>query len=292
MAKPDCGYEIGLLRHFRDEEYSDADGKRDTGVKINPAEVEETASQVLIAAKERGCMRVVFQTSELTRALHTSQAMAHELQRQDPKLDVVEYRNKGLSPLEHGRYAQGSNGVAEKLAWNAFVEQTFGKENLFYRHGDPIIGQKDNEATYPELVGKFVQYGENQIEFTRRVYTFFLSLADAFTMEYGNPNDKCNTLHIVSAHTAILMRLLEMNTVAAKKIECQPGQMYQQEWAQSFEVDKGRYKKTALQHGGFDILDIRPLVEYREPIADEVRHLMGMVLWGKIRQFEGSKTDE
>jgi broad specificity phosphatase PhoE len=291
MAKPDCGYEIGLLRHFKDEEYSDADGKRDTGVKLNQLEVEQTASQVLKAAKERGCNRVVFQTSELTRALHTSQAMAQELQRQDPKLAVFEYRNKGLSPLEHGRYANGSNGRAEKLAWEAFVKETFDKGQIFYRHGDPIIS-RNGEALYPELEGKFIQYGENQVEFTRRVYTFFLSLADAFTMQYGDPQDKCNSLHVISAHTAILMRLLEMNSVAAKKIECEPGKMYQHEWAQSFEVDKGQYKKTALQHGGFDILDIQPLVDYREPIANEVRHLMGMVLWGQLRRFDGSTIEE
>lgn len=79
-------------------------------------------------------------------------------------------------------------------AWKSFQEE-LSLGNLLYRFGDPLL--VDGIYKYPQLLGWFTEYGENQLEFSLRLYNFIESL-------FSTPS---NTLRIIVSHQAIMSRI-------------------------------------------------------------------------------------
>lgn len=101
-------------------------------------------------------------------------------------------------------------------AWSAFAEGV-RDEKLFYRFGEP---QKDEigKEKYPKLAEYFTKSGENQIEFSIRIYEFlrdFLRLPD-------------NKMYVIVTHQAIASRIQRIINALEKISEDQlvPGKMF------------------------------------------------------------------
>lgn len=105
-----------------------------------------------------------------------------------------------LREMRQGRFVIKNNIDGEDYpplmnAWLAFREK-LDRGNLFYRFGDPLIRPSGN-VEYPQLLGLFTEYGENQKEFSLRLY--------AFLRDYLSAKDK--KLHIIIAHQATSSRI-------------------------------------------------------------------------------------
>ena len=94
-------------------------------------------------------------------------------------------------------------------SWEAFQEE-LRLGNLFYRFGDPLL-QADGTFKYPQLIGWFNRYGENQREFSLRLYYFLESL-------FSKPT---NRLRIIVSHQAILSRIQRLISVCNKLVDYQ-----------------------------------------------------------------------
>jgi hypothetical protein len=62
-------------------------------------------------------------------------------------------------------------------------------------------------ARYPELIGKFNTYGENQIDFSIRFYSFILDLIHLYETE---PNEYI----IMLTHNVIVSRIIGLQKIA------------------------------------------------------------------------------
>lgn len=99
-------------------------------------------------------------------------------------------------------------------AWTAWQQKLDACE-LLYRFGDPLF--VGDQPTYPDLVGWFPTLGENQGEFSLRLYRF---LRDVF-------QDKTGELQTIVAHQASCSRMQRILDAASKLSdvdEFEPGQ--------------------------------------------------------------------
>jgi len=100
-------------------------------------------------------------------------------------------------------------------AWKAFQE-AIRTGDLYYRFGDPV--RNGSGCKYPELVTHFRGFGENQIEFSKRIYEFLLRLVDCAG----------DHLPLIITHQAVVSRFQRITDVCSK-IDCSdslaPGQL-------------------------------------------------------------------
>ncbi len=257
---------IGLLRHFPD--VPDRDGRRDTGlIEVDPQEVKQTAVEILEAAQSRGKNKVILLTSPLRRALQTNKIIAKEIINTDSGVVVESVGDERAAALRHGIYAEGCNGVAEKAAWNVYVEETFQRKNPLYRHGDSVP-QNGHGPAHPELVGLFKEVGEHQWEFSRRLYSLLAGIS--YLSERGGLDD---VLMVLCSHTAIIMRTLELDSLAQKNAEVPIGEIYLAEWDEHDVILDEPVTRKVLKPGGFGTIDFKPLANWKTRIEAELRYL-------------------
>jgi broad specificity phosphatase PhoE len=122
-------------------------------------------------------------------------------------------------------------------AWDAWQNE-LNKAELLYRFGDPVlIGEKMYK--YSEIVGFFEKFGENQAEFSKRVYSF---LCEEISLE--NPS----SLVIAVAHQATLPRFQRILDISNK---VSIGDFEQGNFVRHVEKNG---KRTSIPHGGYVLL--------------------------------------
>jgi hypothetical protein len=114
-----------------------------------------------------------------------------------------------LTGLNHGEfnlgndYKPGDEFLPDKKAWGIWINETFNKRNLTYRYGDPLLC--NGIAQYPELLNQFTQFGESQLDFSLRVYSFII--------DFLNQTESDNSIQLVSSHLAVVLRMAEILAV-------------------------------------------------------------------------------
>lgn len=257
---------IGLLRHFRD--LPDVDGGRDVGIApVSKAEISATANSIVQAAEEISCTSVVLITSSLKRAMATNNAIADMIVEHDPRLEVKSITDQRIASLTHGEYADKCTTEKESMAWLAYVNETFVERNPLYRHGDPKINGGAT-AKYPELLEMFSRHGEHQWDFTRRLLSFVYGL-----IVYAEKGGLDETMVILCSHTAIIMRAIELSSLAQRKAVVPIGEMYLAEWDELDRIIDNPITTAALKPGGFSVLPFNHIFNYADRIDSELKYL-------------------
>lgn len=168
---------IIAVRHFQEQ---------DNLLYLNDSPVMETelpkaisvASEISDRAREGGFSQIHILTSSKKRTEVTAVEVAKEIGTTFPVTIRIDGRirtiDQGKYILPEG-YKPGDYFQPLQDAWAIFLEETFGEGNLWYRFGDPVTNV-DGTCKYPQLVGHFDKYGENQIEFSLRFYSFLVDL--------------------------------------------------------------------------------------------------------------------
>ncbi|MDD5289966.1 MAG: phosphoglycerate mutase family protein [Patescibacteria group bacterium] len=95
------------------------------------------------------------------------------------KIDVNIVMDNDLREMDQGRFiirnhVDGNDYPPLMQAWSAFQKKMV-QSDLLYRFGDPLINRK-GEAEFPELLDWFLSFGENQKEFSLRLYRFLSTI--------------------------------------------------------------------------------------------------------------------
>ena len=180
-----------------------------------------------------------------------------------------------ISTLHHGIYKKKNTEErmrVEKEAWRVFLEQARDNQNIYYRHGDARSIQGTEEIQYPYLLNAFDSPGENQLEFTTRMYSFILDLSEKLLNSYSKE------LVVISSHASPIFRLHEVDSLSkvmdAKAYEIiKPGTLYVHEWR---EMDKLKNIPEIMKYmdpGSFGILGMDDIIRFTNVLSKELRYL-------------------
>lgn len=132
---------------------------------------------------------------------------------------------------------------------------------------DPLL--VGGQYKYPNLAGQFISFGENQIEFSIRFYSFLIDLCSRFKGQE-------QILPIIVTHQAMTARFAEMVKIAEKVksgiiSHIEPGSLPLLEW-QQFEEIKGD-RDVFIELGGIATFPISDLYDFTDILRSEVEHL-------------------
>jgi len=176
--------------------------------------IEETKPDIRILSKQLirlcgfiGTDRVVIRHSNRLRAVQTASIIAEELFAIDMPIEIIE--SAGVREIYQGEFMikDHIDGIEYKPlvdAWSAWKEKLDECE-LLYRFGDPLT---DNfgKAQFPALVGWFNKFGENQGNFSLRLY----SMLKAVFEESGDD------LQVIVGHQASCSRIQRIINAVSK----------------------------------------------------------------------------
>jgi len=150
------------------------------------------------ACKKISCETIKIFSSPKMRSLETSEIIQCYLKADGFIVDVK--IEDDLRELYQGDFLIKKTECCENFAplmgaWTAFREQMLCG-NLLYRFGDSIHYTDNGECAYPAISGWFTKFGENQAEFSLRMYRFFVKL---FT-------EPLPLISIIASHQAIASR--------------------------------------------------------------------------------------
>lgn len=268
--------EIVLLRHFEDERaaYNYRNGNI---IEVQQGQIECACKEISRTLEETGRNSIVFITSPLYRAVQTTNLVTQQL-KAEKDIEIQIEIDARLSALRHGIYREldpASLLKVESDAWRAFVDQTFNKGNILYRHGDPFI--EEGAVKYPELLDMFTEYGENQLEFTIRTYSFILDIVPTYD-QYC----KDGKMMVISSHLAPLLRMNEILNLSKKGLPplrgkfIGAGRMFLEEWGQMPEIVNMPEIKKILIPGGFALINFEDLTDYLPAIDSELHFLVAL----------------
>ncbi len=202
MKIPDQYNNLVLVRHLEDEPYiSDT---RDS--HILDSEKHKASSIIMDISRileEQSYANVQLYTSPLLRSLETSEIVSAGLQ--ELSIQVMTHSDNALSSMGHGRLSgeitlPEERRITEKIAKRIYMVETFDNSNPYYRYGDPIT-DSNGVPKYPELIGKFEEFGECQIEMSFRIYKFMIGLVEREV-------ELENSLIVLVTHTVFIIRTM------------------------------------------------------------------------------------
>ncbi len=205
-------------RHF--EDVNDLTDGLDTKLKPlseQPKEmVESVINEILANTLEKGLSRVLIVSSNKVRALETSEIVKDGLAEKDPTIKTKIISDSRFAELDHGIPILPDGYVREaridylKDAWNVFWSETFSPDgnykNCNYRFGDPLV--VDGMPTYPELEGKFSEFGESYKQLCLRYYDGVLEFLKNIDRLGGKEMNVVLIAH--SATVAIINKMFEV----------------------------------------------------------------------------------
>lgn len=205
-------------RHLEDE--NDLTEGFDTRLKPlseqSPEMVKTIVNEIIKNTLGKHLDKILIVSSDRKRAVETSQIIKKEIVSLDANIKSRIITDPRFAELHHGEPILPEGYVKEKRieylkdAWSAFWQETFDEEgnyrNYNYQFGDPII--TDGEAKYPQLVGKFSEFGESYKDMCLRYYEGILEfLENMRRIEEA----KLNLVLIShSAAVAIINKMLEV----------------------------------------------------------------------------------
>lgn len=139
------------------------------------------AEKILQHCKELRLAKIVMYSSTRLRALETAKKIEDALLKNSEGIDVELRPESALRELDQGDinlpegFKDGDYFQPLSDAWEIFFKESFDNNNLFYRFGDPLVGD-GNTASYEKLRGVFSSYGECYAQFAERIYDFLVRL--------------------------------------------------------------------------------------------------------------------
>jgi len=262
---------VMLIRHFRDQDnllyHNDSPIMDEELPKAKVAATE-------VEAEFEGISEVEVFVSNKQRAEMTARTIFGHLNGHVSVSINVEPR---LREIDQGRYVlpcgylPGDNFPPLQEAWAVFFHETFKNGNIYYRFGDPMVGEDD--CKYPQLSGHFVEYGENQIEFSIRFYSFLIDICKKY-------KGRRDVLPVIVTHQAVTARFAEVLSIAEKYrngaiIIGLVGQLPLLEWGQ-FEEIRGN-RDIFIEYGGVTNFQIDCLYGFAEVLEKEVDYLKSLI---------------
>lgn len=275
MSKPS---DVTCVRHLEDVEDL---RQPDRDSPINPSEqihIPNIAKHILNQLPDERDVVIRIVSSPRERVLTTIGLVVDNLTEERDDIDVTLFEDARLTGLHHGKfclpdgYMPGDEFVPDKLAWEIWVDETFNKKNLTYRYGDPIF--VEGLPMYPQLVGHFEEYGESQLDFSLRVYSFLID----FATEVMEADD--HERHIVSSHLAVILRMAEIlavtGTLDNQFLKTIPlGTLAFEEWDHMSDLPPGTMSKLTNPIYTIEI-DIRKLIPYIPMLEVERDYLLAL----------------
>ena len=264
-----------LLRHLKDVE--DLRNSRDCGIESGQEDrAEEIAQRILSDANEKNAKIVILFTSKKRRATESTNLIAECLRKDKPGIRVIISPNPNLIDLDQGEYILpddykvGDNYEPLKVAWDAFVTETFDHGNPDYQFGDPIINS-DGVAVYPALKGYFTRYGESRSDISLRIYK---AIVEGYKIKERIFSS--TILNIVLTHSLPYALIKNLAEVARKMKEenftLAEGTLYKVCWDIYKEDKSGQYES---QYGDFSEIKIDQMedVKFITMLQDEIKYL-------------------
>lgn len=257
---------IFLIRHFKDAD--NLFGANDNPIlKSELLKVGKLAKSIISELPRSNPDRACILTSCKRRAVMTAKEIAKEIENFlptkveiDPRIREIDQGECVLPPT----YNPGDFYPPLAKAWEVYFAETFENKNLTYRFGDPL--DKDGSLKYPEISESFSKYGENQIEFSIRFYSFVRDLLQTFSGQR-----EC--VPIIVTHQAMLARFREIVMIAEKADlnNIDLGTLPLLEWEQFKEISKN--KDGFAEHGEITILSLSPLCGLQSILIREIEYL-------------------
>lgn len=258
-----------LVRHFQDQD--NLFYKNDSPIEQSELlKAGAIAQEIVTQTTEKGfsCIHIV--ASHKKRAEMTAVEIARRI---GDTIPVTVETDSRIRELDHGQYIlpkdykPGDYFPPLQDAWKAFFKETFGEEDIWYRFGDPIA--TTGGYKYPELASHFSKYGENQLEFSIRFYSF---LAD-FCLDY---QDKKDVLPVVVTHQALTARVAEVARIAEKVksgsiTTVTQGKLPLLEWEQYQELSGN--KNVFIEFGGLTTISLIDLYDFVDFLVSEHEYL-------------------
>jgi len=265
---------IIVMRHLQDVD--DLSFKNDSPLLENEtARVKIIAQEVSRRAIDLGVRQVSMVTSSKTRAMSTTCAVANHVSQRVSTYFRVDNRireiDQGKYQLPHG-YQPGDNFQPLRDAWSVFFNETFVENNLRYRFGDPVK-HPDSSVKHPEIEGYFLEYGENQIEFSIRFYSFL----SYFCKEFHNKPD---ILPLVVTHQSLVARIAETEHIMdqiknGSMTRPELGTLPLLEWDAFQQLNN--QEEMLVEFGGITSSDLSTVTEFTDILDSEVAHLKSLL---------------
>lgn len=268
---------LELLRHLKD--IDDLRDSRDSGIESGQESYAEEIAQRIIADAEKSNAKIIILfASTKRRSTESANLIAETLRKVRPEIKVIVSPNSNLIDLDHGEYVLPTNyKVGDqyepfKIAWEAFLTESFDRNNPDYRFGDPKINP-DGTVTYPALSDYFTKFGESQIDINLRLYK---AIVDGYNIKDRIFSEKI--LNIVLTHSLPYATFKHLAEVARKIKEegftFEKGTLYKVCW-DIYNDDKESQHKS--QYGDFSEVQIDLLEDEKfiNMLKDEIQFLEG-----------------
>lgn len=229
--------------------------------------VADISKEIATKAKGLGFTRIHLITSSKARAQITAERIAEGVEQ---CIEASIERDDRIRELDQGNYVlpedykPGDNFQVLRDAWLVFFEETFASKNLHYRFGDPAI-QIDSTYKYPDLPRHFTKYGENQIEFSIRYYSFLSDLHHRF-------RDQAETLPIIVTHQALATRFLELSHISLSNQVVVQGTLPLMEW-DAYQEIKNQPQGLNLGYGEASIVSLQTIDNLIQTFEPEIEML-------------------
>lgn len=189
---------------------------------------------------EKGKKGVIIYCSPKERCIQTSELIREQVKRKFPKSQIYILKDPKIRELDQGklnlpeRYNPGDYFDPLQSAWNAFVEETFGKtKNIHYK-----FGEKRSDGLDSKLLEGFISPGESCAEFHSRIYSAI--------HQFGVRDTPSGYESILLTHSAIIAIMKELEFIA-KDIKdgksVNPENLIHLTWEKAQHLDKESYKK-------------------------------------------------
>lgn len=264
-----------LFRHLKDVE--DLRDSRDCGIESGQeGRAEEIAQRIISDANEKNARIIILFTSKKRRATESTNLIAESLRKAKPGIRVIISPNPNLIDLDQGEYILpedykvGDNYEPLRVAWDAFLTETFDHDNPDYQFGDPIIN-RDGITTYPALNGYFTRYGESRSNISLRLYKAIVEGYKIKDRIFSN-----NILNIVLTHSLPYALIKNLAEVARKMKEenftLAKGTLYKVCWDIYKEDKSGQYES---EYGDFSEIKIDQMEDEKfiTMLQDEIKYL-------------------
>lgn len=266
--------EVVLMRHLQDEDNLLVGGNDAGLIEAELPKARHTAVEISLKGKESNFSQVCILSSSKRRAESTAREVGRELGKDFPVVIEIDKRIREIDQGDYilpTDYKPGDRFQILQDAWLIFFKETFENKNIAYRFGDPLL--IDGKYKYPDLLGHFRSFGENQTEFSIRFYSFIADLCDRFKSEDL-------ILPVIVTHQAMTARFAEMVIISEKiksgKItDIKPGTLPLLEW-QQFEEIKGD-RDVFIEFGGITTFPMTNLYDFTDILKSEIEYLKTIV---------------
>lgn len=185
---------------------------------LNQPLIPEAAAEIIKLAEEiidfyafRGVYNgIKIYSSIRIRALQTSDILSEAFAQSGISTEII--ASEEIREMHQGHfiikdYIEGDDYSPLVNAWKVFQEK-LKEGDILYRFGDPLK-QSDGNVKYPALADFFAAYGENQREFSLRLYAF---LKNFFS-------EKSTKLQLIVTHQATVSRIQRIISVLSRAFD-------------------------------------------------------------------------